>query len=166
MKKENVVKKVLLKSLVGFTVGVTLLMIAYVSVYFVAGEDVFVNEIAQLQDVKILISQILFIGLAYYLLFIVFHILLILQEELTENRHVVKYHYKYVVATMSSVVVVSLINIILLEKTQIYSENIGMLNIIIVVIVYALAGLYVCIRNSMQSPLIKKINQKLKERNS
>ena len=34
MKKENVVKKVLVKFLVGFTVGVTLLMIAYASVYF------------------------------------------------------------------------------------------------------------------------------------
>ena len=57
MKKENVVKKVLVKSLAGFTVGVTLLMVAYASVYFISDTTVFQNEIAQLQNIKTLITQ-------------------------------------------------------------------------------------------------------------
>ena len=32
-------KKILLKSLSGFTLGVTLLIMAYVSVYFISGEN-------------------------------------------------------------------------------------------------------------------------------
>ena len=81
MKKENVLKKVLVKSLVGFTAGVTLLMIAYASVYFIAGESVFKNEISQLQNIKTLITQFVVIGIAYYLIFISFRIFSILQNK-------------------------------------------------------------------------------------
>jgi len=40
-----------------------------------------------------------------------------------------------------------------------------MLNIIIVICIYALAGLIFCIRNSIDKNLVNKFNQKLQERN-
>ena len=46
-------KKILLKSLSGFTLGVTLLIMAYVSVYFISGENTFIAEIQKLQNIKI-----------------------------------------------------------------------------------------------------------------
>lgn len=52
-----------------------------------------------------------------------------------------------------------------LGNTNIYSKNIEMLNIIIVVCIYALAGLIFCIRNSIDKNLVNKFNQKLQERN-
>ena len=61
-------KKILLKSLSGFTLGVTLLIMAYVSVYFISGENTFIAEIQQLQNIKTLITQVIVSGIAYYLL--------------------------------------------------------------------------------------------------
>ena len=87
MKKENVVKNVLVKSLVGFAVGVTLLMVAYASIYFVVGESTFQNEICQLQNIKTLITQVIVTGIAYYLLFISFHIFSILQNKELKDKY-------------------------------------------------------------------------------
>ena len=56
-------KKILLKSLSGFTLGVTLLIMAYVSVYFISGENTFIAEIQQLQNIKILITQVIVSGM-------------------------------------------------------------------------------------------------------
>ena len=61
-------KKILLKSLSGFTLGITLLVIAYASIYFISGENIFIAEIQQLQNIKTLITQVIFSGIAYYLL--------------------------------------------------------------------------------------------------
>ena len=52
-----------------------------------------------------------------------------------------------------------------LGNTNIYSKNIEMLNIIIVVCIYALTVLIFCIRNSIDKNLVNKLNQKLQEKN-
>ena len=52
-----------------------------------------------------------------------------------------------------------------LGNTNIYSKNIEMLNIIIVVCIYALTVLIFCIRNSIDKNLVNKFNQKLQEKN-
>lgn len=166
MKKENVLKKVLVKSLVGFTAGVTLLMIAYASVYFIAGESVFKNEISQLQNIKTLITQFVVIGIAYYLLFISFHIFSILQSKELKNKYMKNHPYKFVLTISLSVLVLTWIIVNMVSHTKIYSENIGDLNIIILVITYALEGLVFCIKSTRESHLIKKINKKLQERDS
>ena len=166
MKKENVLKKVLVKSLVGFTAGVTLLMIAYASVYFIAGESVFKNEISQLQNIKTLITQFVVIGIAYYLLFISFHIFSILQSKELKIKYMKNHPYKFVLTISLSVLVLTWIIVNMVSHTKIYSENIGDLNIIILVITYALEGLVFCIKSTRESHLIKKINKKLQERDS
>ena len=61
-------KKILLKSLFGFTLGITLLVMAYVSIYFISGEDVFIAEMQQLQNIKTFITQVLFSGMAYFII--------------------------------------------------------------------------------------------------
>ena len=166
MKKENVVKKVLVKSLVGFTVGVTLLMVAYASVYFIVDENTFQNEISQLQNIKALVTQIIVTGIAYYLLFISFHIFSILQSKELKNKYMKNHPYKFVLTISLSVLVLTWIIAYMVSHTKIYSENIGDLNIIILVITYALEGLVFCIKSTKESYLIKKINKKLQERNS
>lgn len=60
-------KKILLKSLSGFTLGITLLVIAYASIYFISGENTFIAEIQQLQNIKTLITQVIFSGIACFI---------------------------------------------------------------------------------------------------
>ena len=166
MKKENVLKKVLVKSLVGFTAGVTLLMIAYASVYFIAGESVFKNEISQLQNIKTLITQFVVIGIAYYLLFISFHIFSILQNKDFKDQYMAEHPYRTVLFISLSILILLWVVEYMISRTKIYGENIRILNLIILVLNFALEGLVFCIKSTRESHLIKKINKKLQERDS
>lgn len=165
MKKENVVKNVLVKSLVGFTVGVTLLMISYASIYFIAGESVFQNEIKQLQNIETLINQIIITGIAYYLLFIILHIISILENKELNGKYMLKHPYKYVLTISLVMLVLTWIIVYMVSQPKIYSENIGAVNLIILVIASALVGLGICIKITIENHLIKEINKKLKEKN-
>lgn len=153
-------KKILLKSLSGFTLGVTLLIMAYVSVYFISGENTFIAEIQQLQNIKTLITQVIVSGIAYYLL----AILLNYYKKINE-KYATSNPYKFVFITLVTFILLILVMLCVLGNTNIYSKNIEMLNIIIVVCIYALAGLIFCIRNSIDKNLVNKFNQKLQERN-
>ena len=166
MKKENVVKKVLVKSLAGFTVGVTLLMIAYSSVYFISGEDLFQKEIAQLQNIKTLITQIIVNGVAYYLLFISFHIFSIMQNKELKDMYIVKHPYKFVLTGSIAILILLWITEFLISREQIYSITIKTLNLVILALVYAFVTLSICLKCTRENYLIKKINKKIKERNS
>lgn len=166
MKKENVVKKVLVKSLVGFTVGVTLLMIAYASVYFISGDNLFQNEIAQLQNIKTLITQIIVNGVAYYLLFISFHIFSIMQNKELKEQYMKIHPYRFVLTGSIGTLIFIFISIFMISNTHVYSENIKDLNIILLVSIYAIIGLCIILKCTVENYLLKKINQKLRERNS
>ena len=166
MKKENVVKNVLVKSLVGFAVGVTLLMVAYASIYFVVGESTFQNEICQLQNIKTLITQVIVTGIAYYLLFISFHIFSILQNKELKDKYMSEHPYRFVLTLSLALLIILWLVEYMISRKQIYSENIKTFNLIILVTIYVLVTLVFCIKCSKESYLIKKINKKLKERDS
>ena len=153
-------KKILLKSLSGFTLGVTLLVIAYASVYFISGENTFIIEIQQLQNIKTLITQVIVSGIAYYLLAILLNCYKEFNEKYARSKP-----YKFVFITIVTFIILVLIMFCVLGNANIYSKNIEMLNIIIVVCIYALTGLIFCIRNSIDKNLVNKFNQKLQEKN-
>lgn len=166
MKKENAVKKILIKAVVGFPVGVTLLIIAYASVYFIAGADVFNAELYQLHNINTLIHQTISSGVSGYLLFIAFYAISNLQNKELENKLITEHPYKSVFTIIISSMCIIGIIMVTLGNAKIFSENISTLNIIILVIVYALSGLVFCIKSARESHLIKEINQKLKGRNN
>lgn len=165
MQKENVVKKILMKAVVGFPIGVTLLIISYASIYFIAGKDVFDAELYQLHNINTLICQTLSTGISGYLLSILFYAISSLQNKELENKLITEHPYKSVFTIISSVCIIGII-IVALRNTRIFSKNISDLNIIILVIVYALSGLVFCIKSTREKHLIKEINQKIKERNN
>ena len=153
-------RKNLLKSLSGFTLGVTLLIIAYVGVYFIVGETTFVTEIQQLQNIRFLIIQTLVSGIAYYLL-----ILLLNFYKDFHEKYAASNPCKLIFMTITTFISFILIMLYVLGNLNIYSKNIQMLNVIIVVCFYALTILIFCIRNSIDKNLIHKFNQKLQEKN-
>lgn len=164
MKKENVVRKILISSLVGFPVGVTLLMIAYICMYYIAGENIFHSEINQLQNIRILISQILIVGFAYYIIVIGFNMFSHLNNKEVTNKYITKHPYKTVsILLLSSLGVFIASTLVSIEK--IFTENISLMNITILVILYAVYGFFFLIKCTIESNLIKKINAKIKERN-
>lgn len=166
MNKENVVKKILVKSLVGFPVGVTLLMLAYISIYYISGENVFNSELYQLHNIKTLIFQILSTGISGYLLFITFYTFSHLQNEEFKNKLSTKHQYKSIFTIITIFVFIVLITMEILGNTKLFSKNISNLCILIFVIVYALGSLTFCIKDVSEKFLIKEINNKLKERNN
>ena len=100
------------------------------------------------------------------MLFISFRIFSILQSKELKNKYMKNHPYKFVLTISLSVLVLTWIIVNMVSHTKIYSENIGDLNIIILVITYALEGLVFCIKSTRESHLIKKINKKLQERDS
>ncbi len=165
MKKENDVKRVLTKSLVGFTLGVTLLMLAYIGVYFIEGNEVFISEISQLYNIKTLISQLLVNGISYYIIFITFQIYSLLQEKEIIEKYIKKYSYKFVLPLSLILAILITIICIILSNAEIYSENIRNLNIVVLVITYALEGIVLIKKAFEENQWIKEINKRLKEKN-
>ena len=166
MKKENLAKKILAKSLPGFTLGVTLLMLAYASVYFVVNESTFISEIIKLQNIKTLITQMTFMGIAYYILFIEFNIFLILQDKEIKNKYIRSHPYMFaLIIPIIILAILLLVTTCLISNPKIYSEIIVDLNLVISVIIISLTILCMCIKSFIESDIIKKINKKLSERN-
>ncbi len=164
MKKENIFRKTIINSLIGFPIGITLLMINYICIYFISGENVFKNEILQLQDISTLILQLIIIGLAYYISFIFCNVIAYLSEtRATSDKFVTEHPYKTIVIML--IFGISVTIILALLNFEIFSQNIAMMNIISFVIIFVLFGVFVFIKSAIESNLIRQINQKLKERN-
>lgn len=166
MKKENLVKKILIKAVVGFPVGVMLLIIAYASVYFIAGVDVFNAELYQLHNIYTLIFQTISAGISGYLLFITFYAIYYLQNKELERKLLTEHPYKSIFTIIISSICIIFVIMTALGNTKIFSKNISDVNIIILVIIYTLSGFIFCIKSSRERHLIKEINQKIKERNN
>lgn len=165
MRKETVFRKIVIYSLVGFPIGVTLLMLNYASVYLIAGENVFKTEISQLQNIATLVLQLIIIGWAYYLFFILISVIANLNETRTKSdKFVIEHPYKTILIMIIIMIATALIFTLL--DFKVFSESMSMMNIITFMIVFVACVLYVCIKSAIESDLIKKINQKLKERNN
>ena len=124
MKKESIAKKILVSSLMGFPVGIALLMIAYICIYYIIGENIFRTEIGNLQNIETLISQMLTIGLSYYILFIHFHIFLHLYNK-DVNDKINKHLYKTVSISLLSFIEL-IIAVILASTEKVFTKNISL----------------------------------------
>lgn len=165
MKKERLVKKILIKSLVGFPVGVMLLMLAYASMYFILGNNAFNAELNQLHNINTLITQIISVGISGYMLFVIFEIINVFENKEVENDLIKKYNWKMALILLLEIILCILIAAIL-GSTRIFSKNISDINILILVIICVLSGLAICIKKLYETHIIKEINQKIKERNN
>ena len=163
MKKLNMIRKILTKSLAGFTLGITLLMFAYISVYFIENEVTFQNELNQLQNINTFISQLLLSGLAYYIIFLAYNLYLILIEKNCEKKYIEKNPYLVILTVTIAICIYILLIGKLITNKHIFSNNIQDLNVVILTITFITQGLFLMIKEAM---LVKQINIKLKEKNN
>ncbi len=165
MKKENVIGKILINSLLGFPIGIMILMTIYASVYLIAGENVFIAEITQLKSIETLVFQLTTIGCAYYLFFILIGAITYLNKiNFISDNFLVEHPYKSILIILLIIVLAILIFSLLTFK--VFSENISTMNIIAFVIIFTMSGICLCIKSVIERGWIKEINQKLKERNN
>lgn len=163
MKNEKTLTKILKESIAGFPIGVTLLIFSYVSVYFISGKEIFNIELFQLHDINILISQVIFTGISGYILAIIFHFIsdLIKFESILLKERPYKYSLTFSMCSFSIIMIMlSTLN------TKIFSKNICTLNSIIILLTCVLFFISSAIKNMIDKILIKKINQKIQERNN
>ena len=164
MKKEHIFRKIIISSLLGLPIGITLLMINYASIYLIAGENVFKTEITQLQDIKTLVLQLIIVGCAYYLFFILVSLIARLNKtKSVSDKFIVEHPYKSVLIML--LIMIITIFILALLNFKIFTENISMMNIISFLIILIISGVCLCIKSTIESDWVKKINEKLKERN-
>lgn len=165
MKKESIVRKIFVSSLIGFPVGVTLLMLAYISIFCISGEDIANNELTQLHNVRTLFFQVIAIGLTYFIVFININTISLLKNKETTNKFMSKHPYISVLIFLivSSILVLS---VQLVCNENVYSKNIATLNCVTIIIIYAIISLFFMIKDIIENLLVKKINIKIKEKNN
>ena len=164
MKKEKILRKILLSSLIGFPIGVTLLILAYVGVYFIEGDTIFQTEIIQMQNIHILISQIIILGFAYYIEFVIYNILFYSNNIDTSTNQInpLKSFLIFILSCVGTVLVMIFISV---GNKNIFSKNIQVMNMLLVCISNFIYLLFTVIKCIIESSLVKKINSKIKEQN-
>ena len=93
MKNESALNKIFVSSLAGFPLGITLLLFSYIGIYYIVGENTASLELAQLQNVKTLVYQMMSLGLAYFILFVHINTLLFWGEKKTAHISMCKHKF-------------------------------------------------------------------------
>ncbi len=165
MKKETIVKNVLLSSLLGFPIGISLLIVAYICVYFIEGITIYQTEINRLLEIKTLILQTVLSGLSYYIVSVLFHTMLQLNNLQSKSKYMSNHPYKSVsillLTFLGLMIAISIFNI-----NEIFYVNISIMSTIILVILFALSILFFIIKTTYEFIVIKIINKTIKERNN
>ena len=153
MKKKEL-KELLQKVIGAFPIGVLLLMITYVGIYFVAGQAVFESEINQLKNIETLIGQILVSGISWCILKIVFSLI-----EFVDKK------YKVVEPKVIAMLILNAslcIGLFYLNRMSIFSTNVADMNLIVYVVVFVATSIFVMTKKGIDKYLI---NKKIKELN-
>ena len=164
MKKESFEKNIFVSSLIGFPIGIALLVMAYIGVFLIAGENVANNELTQLHNIKTLIFQAMSLGLAYYILFITFSGFIYMKNKVITYKFMTKHPYKYILSFLISIL--GFVLSIMLVCNKIYfTENVVIMNGIIMAILLVVILLILMLKDTKEILIIKKINIKIKEKN-
>lgn len=166
MQKENVVKKIFIRSAIGFPIGVTLLMLSYICIFFLFGEEVFNLELYQLHNINTLILQIVSWGIVGYIITFSFQLTNAMYTSVLQNKlksfvmtHPWKTQFLNLLHALCEYIIVAF-----LLTNSIFSETIAISSIVIYLLSYVFFLIFSMIRSLIQGDLIRKINQKIKER--
>ena len=89
-----------------------------------------------------------------------------MQNKELKEQYMNIHPYRFVLTESIVTLLFILISIFMISNTHIYSENIKDLNIILLVSIYAIIGLCIILKCTVENYLLEKINKKLRERNS
>ena len=148
-------KKLLFRAILGFSLGITLLMVAYLGIYYIAGQELFDSVILRLSDVTVFQNQLLVVGFAGIMMAFAIHII---ENTLVED----KYSPSIAIFSIIALLLSLSISMLLIKNIGAFDEALVDMLIIISTILFALYCLLHCIQETVDEFII---NKKIKEKN-
>ena len=149
-----------LKALLGFPVGIAMLVVSYVIVYLIDGQSTYLLELGRLEDIKVLVAQSLYSALAYVVLFEAMILFTAFTKRYSKNI-TWGAMLKFIIGVFVFCLILPLIDLVLGTKNVMDGE-VGIVLIGTEIIVMILAAVVYCIVHSIEEV---KINKALKEKN-
>jgi hypothetical protein len=149
-------KKLLFRFIFGFSLGVTLLMLAYIGIYYIGGQEVFNSLIAKLADITIFQNQLLVVGSAGVMISFAVYLL---ERSLDEDGYTPS---RMIVSLVLLLLSIS-ISMFLIENLAVFDKTIVYTLIVSEVALFAIYTIFHCIQETIDEFII---NKKIKEKNS
>lgn len=151
-------KKILFTTLLGFCVGVTLLMITYLGVYYIIGQETFSSLILKLSDISIFQNQLLVAGFTGAMFSFVVHLSKETKETIVGN----KISPTKFIVTIISMILSLVISMHLIKNLGIFDQVMVYALLIFEIAIIGFYSLFQCIQSAIDELII---NKKLKENN-
>lgn len=152
-------KKILFNALLGFCICITILMLAYVAIYYIEGQETFTSLLLKLSDICIFQKQLLIIGFIGTLFSFVFHFANEAKETITENQ---TFPLQLITAIIL-IILTFVLSVIFIKFSGIFENVIAYILILVEVSVIGFYSLFQCIQSAIDELII---NKKIKEKNS
>lgn len=149
-------KKLLSRIIFGFSLGVTLLVLSYIGLYYIEGQETFNTLILKLTDVTTFQNQILVVGSAGIMLSFAVYLI---EKTLEEDKQSPS---KMIVSTILLMLALC-VSMFLIKNLGAFDEAIVVMLIVIEVVIFALYSLFYCVQETIDEFII---NKKIKEKNS
>ena len=149
-------KKLLSRITFGFTLGITLLMITYLVLYHISGQETFYSLFSKLNNINTFQTQILIMGFCGTIISLAFYLV---ETQFSKEN----------ISTIMTVIIFSLflltciISMFLIENIACFDKVVQDLLTVIGIIFFIVCGLIGCIETSINEFII---NKKIKEKNS
>lgn len=152
-------KKILFNTLLGFCVGITFLMLAYLGIYYIEGQETFASLVFKLGDVSIFQSQLLIVGFISTMLSFVFYFANEAKETIVEN----KISPTKLITTIILAILTFVFSTLFIKNSGIFDQAIAYALLIIEIAIIGFYSLFQCVQSAIDELII---NKKIKEKNS
>lgn len=149
-------KKLFSRIIFGFSLGVTLLILSYIGLYYIEGQETFNTLILKLTDVTTFQNQILVVGSAGIMMSFAIYLI---EKTIEEDKQSTSRMIVSIILLMLSLYV----SMFLIKNLSVFDEAMAYMLIIVEVVIFALYTLFHCMQKTIDEFII---NKKIKEKNS
>lgn len=149
-------KKLLSRIIFGFSLGVTLLILSYIGLYYIEGQETFNTLILKLTNVTTFQNQILVVGSAGIMMSFAVYLI---EKTLEEDKQSPS---KMIVSTILLMLALC-VSMFLIKNLGVFDEATVVMLIVIECVLFALYSLFFCVQETIDEFII---NKKIKEKNS
>lgn len=152
-------RKILFNTLLGFCVGITFLMLTYLWIYYIEGQETFNSSILKLSDISVFQKQLLIVGFIGAMFSFIFHFANEAKESITEN-HISP---TKLTTTIALVILTFIFSTLFIKNSGIFNQVVAYALLFVQTIIIVFYGVFQCIQSAIDELII---NKKIKEKNS
>ena len=149
-------KKLLSRIIFGFSLGVTLLVLSYISIYYIDGQETFNKLLLNLTNVTTFQNQILAVGFAGIALSFVVYLI---EQTLEEDKQ----SASKCILSVVLLLICTCISMFFIKNINVFNESIVYMLIVFIVALFAMFSLFHCVQETIDEFIL---NKKLKEKNN